>query len=90
MGSAKRAFGRVINMFKLLGNMGYKTYTTLYQSNILSIANYAAGVWGFQEFSNMRVLHNKAIRFSWGHMSLPHWLYYIQKWAGLTSSSLDG
>ena len=30
MASAKGALGRVINIFKTLGKMGYKTYTTLY------------------------------------------------------------
>ena len=42
--SARRAFGRVINMFKSLGNMGHKTFHTLYDSNIASIANCASGV----------------------------------------------
>ena len=70
--SAKRAFGKIINMFKKLGNMGYKTYTTLYNSNILSIANYASGVWGFQEFKECRVLQNKVIRFFLGtHVFTP-------------------
>ena len=76
--SAKRAFGSIINMFKHLGNMGYKTYTTLYNSNILSIANYAGGVWGFQEYNNTRVLQNKAIRLT----SLRHWLQFTERWVG--------
>ena len=46
--SAKRAFGSVINIFKKLGNMGYKTYDTLANSNILQIANYGEGVWALK------------------------------------------
>ncbi len=65
-GSAKRAFGRVINIFHKLRNMGYRTYESLYTSNILSIANYASGVWGFKEFQNARVLQNKIGRFYLG------------------------
>ena len=44
--SARRAFGRVIGIFKKLKNMGYKTYESLYESNILPIANYASAIWG--------------------------------------------
>ena len=65
-GSAKRAFGRVINTFHKLRNMGHRTYESLYTSNILSIANYASGVWGFKEYQNARVLQNKIGRFYLG------------------------
>ncbi len=61
--SAKCAFGRVINVFKKLGNMGPKTYETLIFSNVFSIAKYGAGVWGFKEYHNSRILQNKIIRY---------------------------
>ena len=35
-------------------------------TQILSIENYARGVWVFQEYSNCRVLQNKVIRFFLG------------------------
>ena len=65
-GSAWRAFGRVVSTFHKLKNMGYKTFETLYTSNILSIANYASGVWGFKEYQSARVLQNKIARFYLG------------------------
>ena len=64
--SAKRAFGRVVNVFKKLGNMGYKTYETLVFSNVFSILNYGAGVWGFKEYHNSRTFQNKIIRYYLG------------------------
>ncbi len=64
--SAKRAFGKVVNCFKKLGNMGRRTFDTLYNSNILPIANYASGVWGFKEFRETKVLQNKIGRFYLG------------------------
>ena len=34
--------------------MGYNTYNTLYNSNIIPIANYASGVWGFKEHHEVK------------------------------------
>ena len=51
---------------KKLGNMGYNTFDTLYKSNIIPIANYASGVWGFKEFSEAKVFQNKMGRFYLG------------------------
>ena len=64
--SASRSFGRIVNSFKKLKNMGIKTYETLYESYVLSIANYAAGVWGFGEFQQPQVLQNRIQRFFLG------------------------
>ena len=64
--SAKRAFGRVINIFKWLGHMGHKTYETLIQSNVFSIANYGAGLWGFKDQQANRVLQNTIERYYLG------------------------
>ena len=44
--SANRAFGWVVTIFKKRGNLGYKTYITLYNTYTLPILNYASGVWG--------------------------------------------
>ena len=46
--------------------MGPKTYETLIFSNVFSIVNYGARVWGFKEFHNSRVLQNKIIRYFLG------------------------
>ena len=64
--SAKRPFGRVVNVFKKLGNRGPKTYETSIFSNVFSTANYGVGIWGFKEQSNSRTLQNKIIRYYLG------------------------
>ncbi len=64
--SAKRAFGRIISMFYTLKNMGYGTYMTLFTTNILPIANYASGIWGFRDYHEARMLQNKCHRFYLG------------------------
>ncbi len=64
--SAKRAFGRIISMFYTLKNMGYGTYMTLYNTNIMPIANYASGIWGYKDYQCARMLQNKCHRFYLG------------------------
>ncbi len=64
--AAGRSFGRIVNLFKRMGDMGYETYCTLYDSYILPVANYAAGVWGFENYPAPQVLQNRIIRFYLG------------------------
>ena len=77
--SARRAFGRVIGVFKKLKNMGYKTYGSLYESNILPIANYASAIWGFKEHQGSCVLFNKVGKFYLGtHIFMPTATLYLE------------
>ncbi len=73
-----RSFGRIVNM----GDMGYETYSTLCDSYVLSVANYAAGVWGFKDYPAPQVLQNKMQRFFLGihtYAPLPA-LHYEMDW----------
>ena len=54
--SATRAFGKVVNIFKILKNMEINSYKSLYNSYILSIMNYASAVWGFNEQAGPQTL----------------------------------
>ena len=63
MKSAKRAFGRVVNTFYKLKNMGFNTYKTLHESGVLSIVNYTSGVWGYKEYQEPRVFLNRCSCF---------------------------
>ena len=64
--AAGRSFGRIVNIFKRMGDMGYETYDTLCHSYVLPVANYAAGVWGFKCFPAPQVLLNRMTRFFLG------------------------
>ena len=64
--AAGRSFGRIVNMFKGIGNMGYGTYRTLCDSYILPVANYGAAVWGFADYPAPQVLQNRVGRFYLG------------------------
>ncbi len=64
--SATRAFGKVVNIFRTLKNMGINSYESLYKSYILSIVNYSSAVWGFKEQTAPQVLQNRIQRFFMG------------------------
>ena len=64
--AAGRSFGRIIGLFKQLGNMGYRSYCTLYDTYVIPVANYAAGVWGFKSHSAPQVLQHRVNRFYLG------------------------
>ena len=64
--AAGRSFGRIIGLFKQLGNMGYQTYKTLFETYVLPIANYSAGVWGHKSFAAPQVLQNRVNRYYLG------------------------
>ena len=64
--AASRSFGKIHNMFKSVGDMGIKTYETLYGSYVKPIMNYASGVWGYDNFSKPQILQNRISRFFLG------------------------
>ena len=47
---AGRSLGRIVNIFKHMGNIGYGTYCTLYDSHALLVANYDMAVWGYTDY----------------------------------------
>ena len=47
--SAGRALGSVINQMKVCNDLGYFTYTQLYNACVSPILNNAAEVWGIKE-----------------------------------------
>ena len=78
-GAASRSFGRIHSIFKKVGNLGIKSYETLFDSYVAPIMNYASGVWGFKEFSSPQVLQNRISRFFLG----------IHKFAPLASTKIE-
>ena len=56
--SAGRALGGVIGKIKTLKDVGFRTYTTLYQACVCPILDYSAGVWGQGRFPKSVAVHN--------------------------------
>jgi hypothetical protein len=64
--SAGRALGGVIAKFKQMKNIGYKTYSKMYDAAVVPVSDYGSGVWGYKEFSAHNNVHNRALRYFLG------------------------
>ncbi len=64
--AASRSFGRIVSMFRVLKNMGVKSYETLYHSYVVPIMHYGSAVWGYKENNDTRVLQNRIARYYLG------------------------
>ena len=65
-GSGSRALGGIISKFKKLKGLGFNTYSSLYQSGVIPILDYCSGVWGYQQYSQIDSVQNRAVRFFLG------------------------
>lgn len=57
-----RALGAVISKFKQYKEIGYKTYSKLYNACVVPVTDYASAVWGYSKNSHSEQVQNKAIR----------------------------
>ena len=64
--SGGRALGAVWSKFKLMKDVGIKTYTKMYDSGVVPILDYGSGVWSFLGKNKSQLIQNKAIRYFLG------------------------
>ena len=64
--SGGRALGCIINKMRDIKDLGYQTFTKLYENYVASIVDYGCEVWGVNDFRKCDVIHNRAIRFYLG------------------------
>ena len=64
--AAGRALGGVNQKFKLMKNMGLKTYTKLFESCVQSVLLYCSGVWAMKHGKSLQKVQNRAMRFFLG------------------------
>ena len=60
--SAGRALGSILNKVKACKDLGYQTYSQLYQSCVCPVSDYASSVWGFHKNTGSEDIQNRAIR----------------------------
>ena len=63
--SANRALGLVIAKCKILGGVTHNVFSKLYESLVLPIVEYGAGIWGYKKISFINAIHNRVQIFSW-------------------------
>lgn len=61
-----RALGAIWSKFKLLKNVGVKTYTKLYNTGVTPVLDYGSGIWGHSKHNHSEIIQNKAIRYFLG------------------------
>ena len=65
--------GSIITKFKQFKNIGYKTFTKLYNSGVSSILDYGASVWGYSNHKYGQQVQNRAIKYFLGvHKNAPN------------------
>ena len=64
--SAGRALGGIITTFTSLRDCGYRTYTKLFETGVLSILTYGAEIWGYGEYPKCDTVMNRAMRYFLG------------------------
>ncbi len=78
--TATRALGGIIGKTNILRNLGYSTFSKLYQTYICQILEYVSGMWGYKRFLKNEFFHNRAIWFSLGLHKYAHVLAFNMGW----------
>ena len=61
--AAGRPFGRIINIFKSMSDLGYNSFVALHNSYVQPVAGCAAAVWDSIDYPAPNVLKNRINRF---------------------------
>ena len=70
--SGGRALNSIISKFKQFKNIGYYTFTKLYDTGVNSVISYGASVWGYGNDKFGQMVQNRAMRYFLGvHKNAP-------------------
>ena len=61
-----RALGAMISKIHGFKDVGYNTYTKMFNSCVVPVTDYCSGIWGFKQFNKIDTLQNRAIRYFLG------------------------
>ena len=61
-----RALGAVITKFRNFRNIGFSTFTKMYDTSVVPVMNYASEVWGYKEYNVCEKVQQRAIRYFLG------------------------
>ena len=78
--SGGRALGSVISKFKQFKNVGYNTFTKLYDTGVNSIISYGASIWGYGNEKTGQAVQNRDI--SLVSIKLHQFMQYKLTWVG--------
>ena len=64
--AAGRALGALCTKFKSMKEMGFQTFTKLFNTCVTTVMDYGSEVWGGKDFSKPESVQNRAMRFYLG------------------------
>ena len=64
--SASRALGSICSKFKKVNGFRFATFTKLFDTGVAPILDYASSIWGYQGYTQIESIQNKAVRFFLG------------------------
>jgi hypothetical protein len=64
--SGGRALSAVISKFKMFKDIGYSTFTKMYEACVTPVLDYGSGVWGKAKVTHSDLIQNKACRYFLG------------------------
>ncbi len=71
-GAAGRSLGGIITKFNTYRNVGFKTFSKLYDSGVVPVLEYCAGVWGNNNLECCDKIQQRALRYYLGvHQKTP-------------------
>ena len=60
--SAERALGALINKARNINGLTFNVYSKLYETSVMPIANYSAGIWGYKCYPKSETMQIRALR----------------------------
>jgi hypothetical protein len=71
-GAGGRALGSIISKFSTFRNIGYITFTKLFQTSVSPVIEYAAEIWGYKDNAKCERVQERAARYYLGvHSKAP-------------------
>ena len=64
--SGGRALSAVMSKFKQFKDIGFNTFTRMFESCVAPVLDYGSGVWGFVKANHSDIVQNKAYRYFLG------------------------
>ena len=79
--SGGRALSSIISKFKQFKNIGYYTFTKLYDTGVNSVISHIASVYRNDKFGQM--VQNRAMKYFLGVHKMPQPMQFKLTWGGL-------
>lgn len=87
---AEWALGSVMNEIKLCPDLGFSTFSKLYDSVVGSVLFHAAGPWGFKDAPDSNAIQGRATRCFLGVHKYPaKWFYWGGRGMGVMSCKAE-